>query len=111
MQRRQKLMAEDRKSTRLKLQSRRDLHSFPTRRSSDLGFEPATSWSRTKRSTKLSYTPALSKHSLPQNEGYASTDCTASAAVSPDYSPRRREPAKKCREDKSLWRKIGRAHV
>src|ERR687893_574078 len=31
------VLARDRKSTRPELQSHRDLHSFPTRRSSDLG--------------------------------------------------------------------------
>src|SRR5690606_41451356 len=34
-----------------------DLHSFPTRRSSDLGLEPVTSSLSGKRSNRLSYRP------------------------------------------------------
>ncbi len=33
------------------------------------GFEPATSWSQTRRSTKLSYTPGFRAVCLPQKEG------------------------------------------
>ena len=55
---------------------------FPSYQIGVTGFEPATSWSRTKRSTKLSYTPSSRKdHYIQPRHDFK----LAGAATAPGY--------------------------